>query len=339
MTAIEKLLVFLVDAYRSLFLCFIELLVRGSLALLMSAVEIISDAVTSTAQTVRSAIQAAISDVNSAISTAVDGVNDIIGVFGQSIKAPQFTIPSLDALNNITIPTTFEDSLRNLNSSLPTLVDLKQKMDTLIETPFDKLKTDINGTISNFNFNRSLLPVPESNNLTFCNDLDTSSLDNLGHDLTKLAYIGLGILAAVAVGLMLLNMGREWWSWRSLEKHVEYTREAWLSIDSPVYTSHADRQQSIVPATVPGELLRTSNLFSLLQLSTHPLLAMLAFRFARPLGVKTPQARTSLRWFLAWISHPAAAAALVIGLVGLATVELQMAAIKPIQKHYEKVSV
>lgn len=179
--------------------------------------------------------------------------------------------------------------------------------------------------------------------------MDTSPLDDLGKDIQKLCYIGVGIIAAAALGLMLLNFGKEWWSWRSLKRHVKATREAWLSIDQPFTSSQqtqgqrAERASNLqsgnddeVPRMVSSEFLRLPNLFSLLQLSTHPLMAMLAFRMAKSMGIKSPQSKSQLRWWLAFISHPAAVAALAIGLVGLLSVQLQLLALKPIQDHYSK---
>lgn len=146
---------------------------------------------------------------------------------------------------------------------------------------------------------------------------------------------------------MLLNFGKEWWSWRSLKRHVEATREAWLSIDQPfshqsqpeptfIHSTPEGHQEREIPKMVSPDFLQLPNLFSLLQLSTHPLLAMLAFRLARILGIRSPQAKSQLRWWLAFISHPAAVAALAIGLVGLLSVQAQLWALKPIQDHYSK---
>ncbi|PWN52083.1 hypothetical protein IE53DRAFT_367513 [Violaceomyces palustris] len=340
--AIEAILVYLVDSYRSMYLCFIELLVRGTLSVLISAVEIISEAIKASSQAVRSAVQESIRDVNSAISAAVSGVNDIIGIFGQKINPPQFNIPNLDMLNNISVPTTFEDSLLKLNASLPTLDELRQKMDDLIRTPFESIKVEINQTVGGFRLDRSLLPVPSQSNISFCDEIDFSSLDELGHDLKRFAFIGAVILALLMAGIMLLCMGYEWWNWRSLKRHVENTREAWLTSDqSDKDTTGAKPEDKHglggdgPLVSTQDHLLSTKSLFSLMQLSTHPLLALIAFKVVKPLGIRSPKAKCNLRWFLAWISHPAALATLAAGVVGLFTIELQLMALRPIQSRYE----
>ncbi|EPQ26846.1 uncharacterized protein PFL1_05481 [Pseudozyma flocculosa PF-1] len=349
-TAVEEVLKWLVDSYRSLFVCFIELLVRGSLAVLLSAVQLISDAVHEAAQGIRAAIQASVEGVNALLSGTISGINAIIGVFGQHVNPPSIDVPSLDALSNISLPTEIQDSLLRINSSLPSLDELRQKMDAFISGPFEQMKADVNQTITDFRFDHAALPEPPLNNVTFCHDVDTSALDDLAHDIKKLVYIGIGLVALLMVGLALLCAGSEWWSWRSMRKHVEYTKEAWEDSDragdsfaAPWRTDEkVAPSQALRPATATASssattstTLSTERIFNLLELSKHPLLALVAFKVARFFGLKDPASRARLRWWLSWISHPAAVAALVAGLVGLLSVELQIIAARSVQGVYE----
>jgi hypothetical protein len=148
LTVMEAIINFLVDIYRSTFLCFVELVVRGGLALLISAVQEasshmsscpserssysllqISDAITSSLNGIRTNIQNDVSGINSAITTLVNGINDINPF--KKITAPQFNIPSLDALQNVTIPNDFENALISLNNSLPTFKEIKDVVNNL----------------------------------------------------------------------------------------------------------------------------------------------------------------------------------------------------------------
>jgi len=79
---------------------------------------------------IRTSIQNDVASANSAISSAINGINKILP-FGANINVPQFNIPSLDALNNVTLPTDFEDALTKLNSSIPSLSDLRDKIDSM----------------------------------------------------------------------------------------------------------------------------------------------------------------------------------------------------------------
>ena len=75
----------------------------------------------------RTSIQNDVASANSAIASAVNGVNKIIP-FGGHISLPQFSIPSLNALDNVTLPTDFETALTSLNSSIPSLDALRNKI-------------------------------------------------------------------------------------------------------------------------------------------------------------------------------------------------------------------
>jgi hypothetical protein len=78
---------------------------------------------------IRTSIQNDVSTANSAIQSTVSAFNRV-NPFG-NINVPQFNIPSLDALQNVTLPTDFEDALTKLNASLPTVSDLKDKVNAM----------------------------------------------------------------------------------------------------------------------------------------------------------------------------------------------------------------
>lgn len=128
----EGIIEFIIDMYRSTFLCFLELAIRSALGVLIAATEEISTAVTSTLNAVRTNIQDDVQTANNVIQTAVSGVNKLIpSILHVSLSVPQFSVPSLSGLQNVTIPQTFQDALTNLNSSLPTLADVRDALDAL----------------------------------------------------------------------------------------------------------------------------------------------------------------------------------------------------------------
>jgi hypothetical protein len=59
----------------------------------------------------------------------MNGVNKV-NPFG-NITAPQLSIPSLNALQNVTLPTDFQDALTKLNASLPSVSVLKHAVNDL----------------------------------------------------------------------------------------------------------------------------------------------------------------------------------------------------------------
>ncbi|GLB37016.1 hypothetical protein LshimejAT787_0400670 [Lyophyllum shimeji] len=324
LTVMEAIINFIVDIYRSTLLCFLELVVRGGLSILISAVNELNNVVKDVANGLRNSIQNDIQSANSVITKAIDAINKV-NPFGD-ITPPQIPVPNLDSLNNISLPSTFQDALTNLNNSLPTVAQLKNEIESIIDQPFELLKKDINDTFSTISFNSSVLPVPQQNLLTFCNDMDLSVVDDAGHDLVKAAKIGTIILILLALLLVGLNCLLEWYKWRCMKAHLEYTRQAWTSDPTIVHVK--------VTAT-PSMSLTDHNLMILNADSSHPLLTRIANNMSKALRL-TPTQHTHLRWFFHYIFHPPAAACFLIGLIGLLSIQIQLLALGPVVAKYKE---
>lgn len=89
----------------------------------------INNFLSGTFSSIRTSIQNDISSVNSAIQTAIDGINKV-NPFG-NISAPSFNVPDLSSLENVTLPDSVENSLTSLNSSLPTLDQIRNTIQGL----------------------------------------------------------------------------------------------------------------------------------------------------------------------------------------------------------------
>ncbi|PWN32179.1 uncharacterized protein FA14DRAFT_126849, partial [Meira miltonrushii] len=320
MTAIEKILTFMVNMYKSLLLCFIQLLVRGSLALLISAVDAMSGAVNDAAKAISVSIQGSINAINSSLRASLGALNDFAKLFHKSFTIPQVPIPDLSALQNIRLPSEIDGGLRKLNSSLPTLDDLKAKIDGLIQVPFEKMKTEVNSTLAQYEFDRSVLPIPAQTQLTFCQDsMDLTPIDTLASKVHHAANVGIGILVILALLVIAFYMLWQWWEFRSLRKHVERTITAFKA-------GHDEKDSSL--AAMSEDQASLFKMMSFLQLSQHAFLASIFLPRAHRVGIRTTDGINRLRWWLAWITHPFPLAILAMGIVGLFGVLIQMAAIK-----------
>ncbi|KIJ49473.1 hypothetical protein M422DRAFT_246559 [Sphaerobolus stellatus SS14] len=325
LTVMEAIINFIVDTYRSTFLCFLELVVRGGLSILISAVQELQSFVTSTLGGIRTSIQNDVTSANSAITTIVNGVNKVNPF--SPITAPQLNVPSLDSLNNVTLPTDFEQALLKLNASIPSLSELRSAIDDITDTPFELVKKDINETFFGYTFNETLLTVPSQNSLTFCNQLDTSVVDNLGVELVKVARIGVLLLIALALIVLAGQCLWDWYKWRSLRRHLQRTREAWAT-DPTVY-----RVTAIT--AVPTVEMSDHNLLTLHATSTHPLLTLLANKISTLCRLSSSQ-YIHLQFFFHYAFHPPALACFLIGFFGLLSVELQLLALGPVQARFTK---
>ncbi|ORX39271.1 hypothetical protein BD324DRAFT_598625 [Kockovaella imperatae] len=317
-TIIETVVTFMVDTYRSMLLCTIELAVRGSLELLIGTVKTISDGITSSLNSIRTNIQNDISSANAVIQSAADKINSVTSKLNININVPQFSVPSLDAIQNVQVPTTFEDSLIKLNSSLPSLVELKQKLDDIISVPFEALKNEINETRIEIaaSFNASALPVPSLRQLSadgtaslreqLCGDLDTSLIDETANALHKLSTVAIGLMFLFLVLIWALLFFWEWRKWTALKDTVETLEYEWQRDKRDPW-----RAVAIVE---------------------HPMLERYGGRvFDRFRTGRT--AETNLRWYLAWLAHPTCLALLLVSLFGFLTIQFQLLALDAIKSH------
>ncbi|KAF9646255.1 hypothetical protein BDM02DRAFT_3147717 [Thelephora ganbajun] len=323
LTVMEAVINFLVDIYRSTFLCFLELIVRGTLSVLISATQEITNFLQNTLGNLRTSIQNDIASVNNVIKAAVDGINKV-NPFAD-ITAPQFTVPSLDGLQNVQIPDDFTQALIKLNSSIPSVAEIKHKLNGLLDAPFELTKKEINDTFNSVSFKPSVFSIPQQSTITFCDQIDTSVIDDLGRDLIKMTKIGIIIIIAVIFLLILANCALEWYKWRCLQNHLEYTRQAW-NTDLTVYhhpTAHS----------TPSIQLTNHNLLTLHGITAHPLLMRIANQISALFRL-SPSQHIHTRWFFSYVFHPPALACFLIGFVGLLSVQLQLFALGPIEQSY-----
>ncbi|KAL4263584.1 Plasma membrane fusion protein PRM1 [Pleurotus pulmonarius] len=328
LTIMEVVINFIIDIYRSTFLCFLELIVRGALSILISAVQEFSNLVSAAANGISSALQSQIQNANSVIRTAIDAINKVNPF--DDINVPQIPIPDLSALQNVQLPTDFQDALTKLNSSLPTVAELKDKVEDVVNLPFELLKKDINDTFAAISFNSSTMPVPQQNTVNFCSDLDLTIVDDLGRDLIRIAKIGTIVLILLGLLLIGLNCLLEWFKWVSMKRHLEYTRQAWVS-DPTLYHSGPP---AVTSHGAPNVTLSDHNLLMLQSNMSHPLLTRITNNMAARFRLSQVQ-HTHLQWFFHYIFHPPALACLIIGFVGLMSIQIQLIAIGAIETKYQ----
>ncbi|EJD03199.1 uncharacterized protein FOMMEDRAFT_20366 [Fomitiporia mediterranea MF3/22] len=325
LTIVEGIINFMIDIYRSTFFCFLELVVRGGLSLLIEAVNDINNVLTGTFNTIRTGIQNDVQSINSAIQSAINKINDVNPL--GDISAPQFNVPDLSALQNVTLPDSIQSSLTQLNSSLPTLDQLRDSIKDFVDTPFEDLKADINNTFAGLDFNSQTLFVPDQESMSFCGDMDTSVVDDLGRDLIKITKIGIVILVVLALLLLAAHCALEWYKWRCLQQHLEYTREAWVT--DPTMNNAVQNGET------PSLRMTNHNLLVLAGSQQHPLLIRISNQLAGLLRL-SPSQHTNLQWFFHYVFHPPVLAVFLIGFLGLLSVELQLLAVHPIEAKYSE---
>lgn len=320
-TIIEKVIEFIIDTYRSLLMCTIQLAVQGVLDILIEAVQTISDSVTGALNSIRTSIQNDIASANSVIQSTVSSINSVTSKLGVNISVPEFSIPELSALENVTIPTTFEDSLIKLNNSMPNLDELRTMLNDLVDTPFEELKSSINSTRLEMaaSFNETILPTvslqtlaaSDSSNLQneLCNGLDTSLIDDTANALHKLSNVAIGLMFLLLFLCWAALCVWEWYRWRAMKQTVEAVQ------------MEMDRGQT--------------SAWRMVAVVEHPILERYGTRI---LDRFTQQDRTrnNIRWFFSYLAHPTCLALLLIASLGFLSLQFQMIALDAIKDHARK---
>ncbi|GAA5863593.1 hypothetical protein JCM3774_006541 [Rhodotorula dairenensis] len=322
--ALEAIVLFMIDMYRSLYLCLLDLAVHGSITVLVRGIEEAQEFVTEAMQGVRTTIQAAVSGVNSGLEHTIGLVDKIPGV---NIDVPQIDVPQLSALENVTLPNTLVNALENLNSTIPTVAEVRASLDALVSRPIDDLRASINSTLRGSTLSVEVLPVPPREQVELCAELDTTWIDDVGEDLAHFVRVAIGLVVVVMLLFLTANAIWERYRYRVFLGGVDAAREAWLRDLSESARAHVGTVKSpaFEVAEEAHEALSRRNLLSFLNASRHPTLFKHANRVSSFLSLRTSAARTNLIWFLSYIAHPYACGFLVLGIVGLVVVQIQIA--------------
>lgn len=220
-TGVEEIVVFVIGMMTNTYLCLITLVVSGSLHAALALIEDANKALASSVASIGQDMSTVIGGVQSTLKTFADDINKVTGVLGNTLPK----VPTIDLSKQITevqqlqLPSGLDSDLQKLNSSIPTFADVKNFTETVIRTPFEMLKTAINDSLGTYTFDRSLFPVPQKEQLTFCSD--DNGINKFFDGLVKLMYeakkifIGTVIVAAVLVCIPMAY--REIRRWRSMQ--------------------------------------------------------------------------------------------------------------------------
>ncbi|WFD34635.1 plasma membrane fusion protein prm1 [Malassezia cuniculi] len=137
-----------IQTYRSVFLCTLQLLVQTVAAVVDAATRALSDGVHDAARLLREAIRTAIAGGEGMADLAVDSANAVLGIFGQHITPPRIAVPSLSALENVTLPASFVDPLGRLVDRMPNVSTLRSGAEQGLLASLDSFAARANAIIA-----------------------------------------------------------------------------------------------------------------------------------------------------------------------------------------------
>lgn len=179
----------------------------------------------------------------------------------------------------------------------------------MISTPIEALRANVKSSLANATISIAALPVPPTSSVEFCNGLDTGFVDDIGRELVKFVKIAIGVLLGLVALLIGIAIIYEDYRYRSHLAGIVRAKQSWES--------------DLGNGANPADSLSLSNLRSFLSAASHPTLAMTFTKLANVLRLG-PEQRARLHWFGAYIFHPPAVIFLVLGVLGLLTIQLEL---------------
>ncbi|RMJ22165.1 hypothetical protein PHISP_06962 [Aspergillus sp. HF37] len=225
-TGVEELVVFVLQVMFQTYLCLITLAVRGSVHVAVGVIEEATDFLNSTVQDIGEDISDAVSSFEEGLNDFLSGINSIASAFGGNV--PTLDIDSsLEELESLHLPSSIDDNLEKLNSSIPTFDEVRNFTESLIRLPFDEVKQLMNESLGPYNFDRSVLPVPAKEKMTFCDEND--AIDDFFRSLQDIASTARKIFVAVLVAAATLACVPVAWQeirrWRTMKERSQLVRK------------------------------------------------------------------------------------------------------------------
>lgn len=207
-TGVEEIVVFVIGMMTNTYLCLITLAAGESAHLALDLVQEFSDATNKSLSGIENDIGAGITGFENTLNKFLDVLPGIPSIAG---KPPSIDLTKeVTALKSIKMPSDINQKIQQLNASIPTFDQVKNGVDNVIRLPFEDLKKLINESMGTYQFDGSLLPVPQKESLTFCSDDNgiNDFFDGLGHISHIARNVFLGVLLTAAI---LVCIPMAWW--------------------------------------------------------------------------------------------------------------------------------
>lgn len=304
---LKALISFVIELYLGTFTCLCIAFIKGTIDVLVDAIEEIVKVVDAAVDAVITKTDSALSGLSTLINTVVGAYEAIKSLFSDSdtdfistaIDTVNLTVSSLE---NISIPTTFIDELESLSSDIPDFQDVLSNLSALASSPVTDLQYEL-GNLTTLNSSLSVA------NIAFdTRDYDTLSstcasltedFETAIHSAEKYSnFIIVGLATSIVIILALVV----WLSFHSWKKRQFLFQN--LSIELNV-----DQVGNILATYENGFITR---LF----------------------GINDPK----WQWLLAYSTTPVALNCLLLAIVGLVAVGFQYLVLSVVSPNFKSIS-
>ena len=239
-TGVEELVVFFINMLTSTYVCLITLVVSGSLRAALKVIEDAEGFLNKTLGDIGTDIRKGIDGFSEGLNKFTGALNSVPQLFGDDKGGiPKLNLDGeLDALDNLKLPGSINQGLDKLNDSIPTFTEVQNFTNNALRFPFEQVKKLINESLGVFKFNRSLLPVPQKEKLSFCSTDNGISdfFDGVAGTINAARRIFIGVLVVAAILVCIPMTYVEIQRWRKLKERAGVVRDHAKDPQDVVYT-------------------------------------------------------------------------------------------------------
>lgn len=303
-TAVEELVVFIINLLTSTYVCLITLAVGGSLHVAISVAEDVGNFLNSTIKDVGKDLGGATKDLQNAMNGFMTDIGKIEKFFtGKPPTPPKVDFTSeINRLNGVQLPADYDQDLQKLNASIPTFAEVNNLTNTALKFPFEEVKKLLNESLPRYTMNASRFPVPAKEKLTFCSDND--GLNDFFDKLVTIEHVAKKIFLFVLIAAAVLAMAPM--AYRELRRWRFQKQRAVL-----IKTDAKDPMDAVY-------------------LASRPYTSSFGLWLSRKLS--SPRRQALVRWSVAYATTPAALFVLSLALAGLLGCLCQYILLKSIEK-------
>lgn len=333
-TAVEEIVLFVINLLTSTYVCLITLVVGGAMSAALDIIEKageffskaleegteelalllkgFQDVVNKANQRAAELEQKATEVVEQGKDKVEEGLDKVADIFrrqedparnGAPITEGNFDLtPQIDKIRSIKLDSdALSKDLQELKDKIPTFDEVHNFTNNLIRTPFQFVKKQINESNIGFEFDKTVFPVAEKQALSFCSDNNgiNDFFDGLSETATTARKAFLGIIIALAIIVCIPMAWREIRRWRMMQQNAKMFRD--LSCDP------------------------LDNIY----IGSRPFTANLGLRLTKK--VTNPRKAIMIRWFVAYITSVPALFVLLLGIAGLLSCLFQYILLKQVE--------
>jgi hypothetical protein len=309
-TGVGEIILFVINMLTSTYVCLITLVVAGSLHVALDVIKKVTEFMEKAIEGTTDEIASAMTSFQGNFNSFLDKLN-FGGIFGGGDDPPKISLDSqIEKLRNVDIDTNeFVGDLQKIKDNIPTFADVQNATNAAIRFPFNEVKKLINDSIGTYNFDRSIFPLAQKKELTFCTDNPAISdfFGNLGGVVSKSRTIFMIVLIILAVLVCIPMAYREIRRWRTMNQRIKEEYEQRNDVNGPA-----------------------PNPRTLIYVASRPYTGGIGLKLAG--GAGNSKKQLLIRWWVAYATSIPALFVLTLGIAGLFSCLCQYIVLKVLER-------